>query len=123
MSIMTLRDVLALILTAVIALAICAATLAPPAGLPSVPGSDKMHHVLAFLLLALPAALVSPRLLWGVVPLAALFGAGIELVQPLVGRSAELADWQADMAGLLIGTALGLSARVMLLWRQRLENV
>lgn len=122
MSVMTLRDALALTLTAMIALAICAVTLAPPAGLPSVPGSDKMHHVLAFLLLALPAALVSPRLLWGVVPLAALFGAGIELVQPLVGRSAELADWQADMAGLLIGTALGLSARVMLVWRQRPEN-
>lgn len=122
MSVMTLRDALALILTALIALAICAATLAPPTGLPSVPGSDKMHHVLAFLMLALPAALVSPRLLWGVVPLAALFGAGIELVQPLVGRSAELADWQADMAGLLIGTALGLSARVMLPWRQRPEN-
>lgn len=105
---MTARDISALLLTVLIALGIGAVTLAPPAGLPSVPGSDKMHHVLAFALLALPAALLSPRMLWAVVPLAAAFGAGIEVVQPFVGRSAELADWMADMAGLATGTCAGL---------------
>lgn len=110
---MTSRDISALLLTVLIALGIGAVTLAPPAGLPSVPGSDKMHHVLAFALLALPAALLSPRMLWAVVPLAAAFGAGIEVVQPFVGRSAELADWVADMAGLAGGASLGLIVRAM----------
>lgn len=106
---MTLRDASALVLTALIAVAICATTLAPPSGLPAVPGSDKLHHVLAFALLALPTALLSPKQLLGILPLAAALGAMIELVQPFVGRSAEMADWQADIAGLAIGTVLGLT--------------
>jgi len=75
---------------------------APPVG-PEIPFFDKLMHLGAF---AVWAALL--RLAWGgpvgaVIAIGAGFGAAIELVQPLTGRQAELADLAADIAGCIIG--------------------
>ncbi len=91
------------------ALALALLTLAPVANLPSAPGGDKLHHLLAFLLLGLLARLGWPRhrYLTAWLPGLLAYGAAIELVQGLLPwRSAELADLAADGAGLLLAGAL-----------------
>ena len=50
-------------------------------------------------------------LIW-MIPAALVFGAAIELVQPFVGRSAELVDFVADIVGVACGLALGLILRM-----------
>ncbi|MDX5948428.1 MAG: teicoplanin resistance protein VanZ [Zymomonas mobilis subsp. pomaceae] len=66
--------------------------------------SDKIDHILAFLLLTTLACLGWPKVqsLKLAFRLAA-FGAFIELTQaiPFIHRDAELADWFADMSAIL----------------------
>lgn len=93
----------AILLTVVIALALCIATLSP--GMPAIGprGSDKWQHFVGFALLVLPLGYARPD--WGLRILmgAAAFGGLIELVQPNVGRAAEWADLAADIAGASAG--------------------
>ena len=72
---------------------------------------DKLAHMAAFAALILPSAVLRPRFLWWIFPLAALLGFSIELVQPYVGRSQEWMDVVADCVGLIVGTGLGLIIR------------
>jgi VanZ family protein len=73
-------------------------------------GTDKFVHLAAFGLLVLPAAFSRrvPRglLFGGLFVGAAIFGGAIELIQPHFGRSADLNDWVADMAGAALGLLL-----------------
>jgi hypothetical protein len=103
--------------TAVIALTIAAATLAPVGDLPRVPGTDKWHHLIAFAALTFPAALFRPHLLVWVFPCAVLYGGLIEVVQPYVGRDLEFRDFLADAAGALIGIGLGCTLRAVFILR------
>ncbi|WP_372922143.1 hypothetical protein [Roseovarius sp.] len=74
--------------------------------------ADKMWHVLAFWIWAGIVILGWPSLGWKALVGAAFIGTMIELVQPLVGREAEVADLMAD----LLGAALGVwSAHLLLL--------
>jgi VanZ family protein len=57
----------------------------------------------------LPVATLRPRALLWMIPAALLFGAGIEIVQPFLNRGRELADFLADGAGILAGSACGLA--------------
>ncbi len=75
---------------------------------------DKGEHLLAFLLLGLLARLGWPNLSYGRfwLPLLALFGGGIELVQHFLPyRSADLLDLLADIAGLLLAWSFTLLRR------------
>ncbi|MFG6569472.1 VanZ family protein [Sulfitobacter sp. 1A13679] len=80
-----------------------------PLNTPTVlPGSDKTHHVLVFMSLILPSAAFYPDALPRVA-LAATFYAGlIEVIQPFVGRSGEMADFLADLLGISVGAMIGL---------------
>jgi VanZ family protein len=80
-------------------------TLWPTVSMPTVniTFSDKVWHVLAFWIWAGVVALGWPSLGWRALAGAALVGATIELVQPLVGRQAELADLGADLLGAALG--------------------
>lgn len=113
--------------TAVIGVAIGVLTLAPlPAILMIIPtgfdkldhllitivltvpaGSDKLGHMLVFAGLTVPLATVNPRLVLPLVPAAIAYGGMIEILQPLVGRNAEWADFAANIAGALAGAGLG----------------
>jgi VanZ family protein len=82
------------------------ATLPRPPQLPGAP-SDKVQHIVAFLVLAALASFAyratsTLRLLIGL----SLFGAAIELVQliPLLHRNGDWVDWLADTAA--AGTVL-----------------
>ena len=106
------RHTLALVATALIAAAIAYLTLTPPR-LEALDGllSDKAYHVIAFAALIFPGTFLYLRSLIWLIPAALVFGAAIELVQPLVGRSAEMADFVADSVGVACGLILGLVMR------------
>ncbi len=78
---------------------------------------DKIEHGIAYLVLGVLGASFfrgagPARLRTAVASVVAGFalGAAIELIQPLVGRSRELADALVNLAGLLSGAALYLFA-------------
>ena len=91
-----------------VTLCIGALTLIPLNTPEDVPGSDKIHHLLAFGALTFPSAAFYPKALLRVVFVAAFYGGLIEIIQPYVGRSGELADFIADLAGIGLGASIGL---------------
>lgn len=73
---------------------------------PDVQGTDKSHHLLAFVALAFPLLFLRPRIAPFVALLAAAFGGAAEVVQPLNEKKRELLDFRADMEiGILVGAA------------------
>ena len=81
------------------------------------PWADKAFHGVAFFALVLPGAVVHRWAFLWLVPTATLFGALIEIVQPYFGRSREIEDLYADIAGILGAIAVGTLIRM---WRKRL---
>lgn len=73
--------------------------------------ADKIWHMLAFATWGALMALSWSRPFWQMLLAAGIFGGGIELIQPLVGRDAELADLGADMLGAGLGLWAGKNVR------------
>ena len=69
-------------------------------------GSDKNYHFLAFALLVMPLTFENLKNAYWLLPVAVVFGAIIELLQPHLGRHGELNDLYADAFGALIGVSL-----------------
>jgi hypothetical protein len=93
---------------AVAVLVSLAVLFAPPSDVPdSPPGVDKVVHASLFLVLAVTGrwAGVGRTVL---AALLVLYAAGSEVVQGLdtVGRTASVADWLADVVGVLAGLAV-----------------
>lgn len=76
-----------------------------------VPGSDKAHHLIAYAALAFPAAFAGVRRWPLVLAGLAAWSWGIELLQPLAGRSTDLGDLAANVAGLALGALAGAALR------------
>ena len=105
---------LKLVLYLAAAFALVTAVLPHPPRMPGDP-SDKMMHVLAFLVLGSLAAAAYPRrsIVWLTLALA-FYGATIELIQaiPALHRDSEIAEFAADViAGLLAVSSVRLLAR------------
>ncbi|TVR45217.1 MAG: VanZ family protein [Planctomycetota bacterium] len=100
-------------LTVSIAFAIGMATLTPATAMPEVPGSDKLHHLIAFAALTLPLSWWRPRYGWWLLPAAVAYGGVIELIQPHIGRHGEWGDVFANACGALIGWLIGAAARAL----------
>jgi len=70
-------------------------------------GTDKLLHAVGYAAVAFAAANApeapTDRTLVGVVVAVAAFGAGVEVVQPVVGRAASLGDAVANLAGAALG--------------------
>jgi membrane associated rhomboid family serine protease len=99
---------LTLIFTAVLTVAMLWPINQPP---PGPDGSDKLVHLIAFAALAFPLARTGR---FGLVPVfvcASVFGGLIEVIQPFFGRSADMQDWIADIAGVVFGIVLALLYR------------
>ena len=92
--------------TIIIAIVIGLATLTPVEELPAVSGSDKFYHLISFAILTLPIAVIRPKAVWVIFILSVVYGGAIEVLQPLVNRNCELADFLADASGALLGMAL-----------------
>ncbi|HVZ28639.1 MAG TPA: VanZ family protein [Rhizomicrobium sp.] len=70
-------------------------------------GWDKVDHFVAYFGLAAMATMVTgvrPRLAWAILGVI-LFGGVLEILQGLMGRDAELADFIANSIGALAGLA------------------
>ena len=90
--------------------------------LPTGPGlrvPDKLAHLLLFLGLGVPLLLARLLRDGTMLALLALYGAAIEGVQPLFGRSRDLGDLVANIVGLAIALALAHLARRLNPWRAR----
>jgi len=75
----------------------------PATDLPNVPGTDKTHHFIAYILLMLPTALKKPKY-WRLIAIGfLLFSGAIELIQPYVNRYGEWLDLAANGLGILLG--------------------
>jgi VanZ family protein len=89
--------------TTVIFVAITALSLWPANSLPSVPGGDKLHHLIAYATLVFPVALRKPRF-WILIAILLIACSGvIELVQPFVNRYGDWWDMVANSTGLVCG--------------------
>ena len=116
LSFVSLRRVIALGVTLIIGVCIVALTLLPIYLPPnSVPGSDKVHHLIAFAAFTFPCALIYRRAVRWILPFALIFGVLIELIQPYVGRHEEITDFYADALGVLLGLLMGLIANVLIM--------
>lgn len=105
------RPRIALALTMALALAVAIATLTPADNLPPVPGGDKLHHFLAFGLLAVPMAFARPQAVLWIILAVSAYGGVIEIIQPYVGRHGDVMDALANAAGAVSGGALGVMLR------------
>jgi VanZ family protein len=82
---------------------IIALSLWPQESLPSVPGTDKSHHLIAYAALVFPTALRKPAY-WKLICLFFIACGGIiELAQPYVNRYGEWLDLAANTTGILCG--------------------
>lgn len=80
-------------------------SLYPLESLPSVPGSDKTHHFIAYGALMFPVALRKPKY-WQLICIFFICWSGmIELIQPYVNRYGEWLDMAANTTG-IIGSLL-----------------
>ena len=95
-------------LSGLIALSIIWLSLTPLAELPSVPGGDKTHHIIAYAALAIPTAFAYPKRLLILAVLYILLGGLIELMQPYVNRYGEWLDFIANLSGVILGSSIGL---------------
>lgn len=68
---------------------------------------DKLYHMMAFAALVLPAALFDRRTVRWMFIGGLILGAAIEVIQPSVGRDADVVDFLADATGLVFGLGLG----------------
>jgi len=98
------------VVAALSVLVVLAGSLAPGSaagGLPA--GADKLLHAVGYAAIALSLAgarrAETPRALVAVVVAAALLGVGVEVVQPVVGRTASVLDAAANLAGATAGAA------------------
>lgn len=113
---------LAWLLVAVYCLAIFLQSAFPtPGGLPTIPGMDKLVHLLIYLVLGLLVShayglslskLSAPSLFLVALLSVALYGASDEVHQSFVAaRSADIFDWLADIVGGGLGAGLYLRFR------------
>ena len=104
-----MRKYLDIPLTLAVTLTLTVAMLWPmEAPTPAPEGSDKLVHFIAFAALAFPLARTGRMGLLPVFIGASAFGGVIELIQPSFNRSADVNDWIADVAGVVLGIGCGL---------------
>jgi len=100
-----------IVLSVLILASITILSLWPVATLPPVPGSDKIHHFIAYAMLMFPVSLRKPRY-WPVIGLFfTLWSGSIELIQPYVNRYGEWMDLVANFIGLIFGLLAARMAR------------
>jgi VanZ family protein len=84
-------------------LVITTLSLWPLGTLPSVPGTDKTHHLIAYAALMFPTALRKPDK-WIMIGLLFIaYSGAIELLQPYVNRYGEWLDMAANTLGVICG--------------------
>ncbi|WP_020586172.1 VanZ family protein [Desulfobacter curvatus] len=94
-------------LTLIILTIITVFSLLPLDALPPAPGTDKIHHFIAYAMLMLPAAVRKPAN-WVLLGLFfVLYSGAIELIQPFINRYGEWMDMFANSSGVICGAVIG----------------
>ena len=96
-----------LYLTILMGIIIAFATLIPADILPETLGTDKLHHLVAFSAFVLRVSLMRPNRGRVILLTALILGGAIELIQPYMNRSGEMADFWADAISAGLGILLG----------------
>jgi VanZ family protein len=100
------------------ALAVIVISLAPVKTLPTFELSDKVNHAIAYAFLAATGCFgfgaFSSRAQLVIVVSLSLFGGLIEVLQPLSGRSASVADTLANQIGIALGWLVARKAASLL---------
>ena len=102
-------------LTLFILLIITCLSVFPLQTLPTAPGSDKTHHLIAYFFLAFPSGLRRPKKWVLLICLFIIFGGIIEIIQPYVNRYGEWLDFFANTTGVILGFFVGMVTKVKLL--------
>lgn len=93
-----------LYLTLILALLILFLSLKPPSEIDSkFLVSDKLLHLFAYCLMVLPVSLEKIFPHFSVFLFALAYGGCIELIQPFTGREADIIDFFANAAGIILG--------------------
>tara|TARA_B110001454_G_C12676721_1_gene416186 strand:+ start:642 stop:1001 length:360 start_codon:yes stop_codon:yes gene_type:complete len=91
----------------------------PAAYLPEVPGTDKIHHFIAYAALMFPTVLKQHKYMITIALSFIAFSGAIELIQPYVNRYGEWLDMSANTLGLACGWLL---AKVTLYFFNKKSN-
>ncbi|MFL0797539.1 MAG: hypothetical protein K6L73_08615 [Cellvibrionaceae bacterium] len=90
-------------LTVALLSAIALLTLWPSERMPTVPGGDRLHHLIAYAALVFPVAFCRPRYWRCLVLLFVAWGGVLELLQPYFNRHNEWQDFLANILGVVFG--------------------
>ena len=96
------------IYTSLIFLIITFFSLYPLQEQPSVPGSDKIHHLIAYSALTICVGLRKPSNYFLIIILFSFYSGLIEIIQPYVNRFREIEDFLFNNLGILIGLTSGI---------------
>jgi VanZ family protein len=96
-----------MILAIIISILFTVAALIPSNHIPSLPGSDKVHHALAFGLISFPVAFARSQSIFWIILVASAYGGLIEVIQAYVGRDGDIKDAAANTLGAVCGTVSG----------------
>lgn len=99
------------VISVILLVTIACLSLLPQEELPTVSGTDKLHHYLAYAALAFPAAFARPRHWYLMIVFYLAFSGLIEIVQPYVNRTGDWFDLLANACGLLSGVVVAFIAR------------
>ncbi len=94
------------LVTLFILLVITVLSLWPADSMPSVPGGDRLHHCVAYALLAFPAAFARPKYWQWLIVVCVAWGGMIEIIQPYLNRYGEWWDFIANGLGVCLGLLL-----------------
>ena len=75
---------------------------------PSIPGSDKIHHLIAYSALVIGVGLRRPSNYLLVVIFFSFYSGLIEIIQPYVNRFGEVRDFLFNNLGIFIGLTIGI---------------
>ena len=75
---------------------------------PSIPGSDKIHHLIAYSALSIGVGLRKPSNYLLIIVFFSFYSGLIEIIQPYVNRFREIEDFLFNNLGIFIGLTLGI---------------
>ena len=75
---------------------------------PSIPGSDKIHHLIAYSALSIGVGLRRPSNYLLIIVFFSFYSGLIEIIQPYVNRFGEIEDFLFNNLGIFIGLTLGI---------------
>ena len=103
-----------LYLTLMLALLIMFLSLKPPSEVDTkFLVSDKVLHLFAYCLMVLPVSLERIFPHFSVFLFALAYGGCIELIQPFTGREADIMDFFANAAGIILGVLVARSLKLI----------